>query len=58
MKRAISNLNFYRFENILRQLLCRNIKIPCHDKTVALKPKSYVSTFDICVATFKLLVTN
>ena len=52
----IVNVLFYRFGNMLRQLICHNIKIPCRDKTIALKPKSYVVTFDICVVTFKLLV--
>ena len=67
MKKDVSNLSqgskivdalFYRFGNMLRQLICRNIKIPCRDKTVALKPKSYVATFDICAVTFKLLVVE
>ena len=67
MKRDVLNLSqvskmvdvlFYRFGNMLRQLICRNIKIPCHHKTVALKPKSYVMTYDICVAIFKLLVAE
>ena len=67
MEREISNLSqssktidvlFYGFRNMLRQLICHNIKIPCRNKTVALKPKSYVATLDICVATFKLLVTE
>ena len=38
--------------------ICHDYEIPFRDTTIALKTKSYVTTFDIRVVTFKLLVAR